>query len=58
MTQLKSLWAGLRRLSGDDAYEHYLQQHAEHAHEEPPLSRKEFFKEWQDSKWRGVKRCC
>lgn len=23
-----------------------------------PLSRNAFFKEWQTSKWKGVKRCC
>lgn len=51
-------WRLLRRLSGDDAYERYLRQHAEHGHAEPPLSRKAFFKQWQDGKWQGVKRCC
>ena len=51
-------WRFVRRLSGDDAYERYLRQHAEHGHEEPPLSRKEFFKQWQDGKWKGIKRCC
>ena len=51
-------WRFVRRLSGDDAYERYLQQHAEHGHQEPPLSRKAFFRQWQDGKWKGVKRCC
>ena len=51
-------WRFVRRLSGDDAYERYLKQHAEHGHEEPPLSRKEFFKQWQDGKWQSIKRCC
>ena len=51
-------WHFVRRLSGDDAYERYLRQHAEHGYEEPPLSRKEFFKQWQDGKWKGIKRCC
>lgn len=23
-----------------------------------PLSREAFFKEWQDKKWKGIKRCC
>ena len=67
---LKTLWKNIRRLSGDDAYEQYLRHfheyHAEpHAHEESdsvesrePLSREEFFKQWQDKKWKGVKRCC
>ncbi|MDR2220807.1 MAG: YbdD/YjiX family protein [Methylobacillus sp.] len=51
-------WRGLRRLSGDDAYERYLAHHAEHHPDEPLLSREEFFKQWQNSKWQGVKRCC
>jgi uncharacterized short protein YbdD (DUF466 family) len=54
----KSFWRFVRRLSGDDAYERYLRQHAEHGHQEKPLSRKAFFKQWQDNKWKGVKRCC
>jgi uncharacterized short protein YbdD (DUF466 family) len=61
---LKNLWRSVRQLSGDDAYEHYLQHYTEH-HQgclegeiEPPLSKEAFFKEWQDKKWTGVKRCC
>ncbi len=56
--KLKTLWAGIRRLSGDDAYERYLKHHAKHHVEEPPLSREAFFKEWQDGKWKGINRCC
>ncbi len=58
MKFLNSFWQLLRRLSGDDAYERYLRHYAEHPHDDPPLSREEFFKQWQDSKWKGVKRCC
>lgn len=56
---LRSSWVLLRRLSGDDAYERYLQHHAEH-HQAgtPPLSREAFFKQWQEDKWKGVKHCC
>lgn len=63
-TWLKSLWGSVRQLSGDDAYERYLQHYAEHLAEagaaeiSPPLSKEAFFKEWQDGKWKGVKRCC
>ena len=67
----KTLWRMVRRLSGDDAYEQYLKHYSE-AHsgiavgigvegnaEMPPLlSREEFFKQWQEGKWKGVKRCC
>jgi uncharacterized short protein YbdD (DUF466 family) len=55
---LRRLWWAVRRLSGDDAYERYLAHHAEHHPEEAPLSREAFFKQWQDNKWKGVKRCC
>lgn len=57
-TRLSRLWQTLRRLSGDDAYDRYLAQHATHHPDEPPLSREAFFKQWQDDKWKGVKRCC
>lgn len=55
-------WAFIRRLSGDDAYERYLKHHAEF-HETtvnapPPISRKEFYKLWQEHKWTGTNRCC
>ena len=58
LEKLMSCWQFIRRISGDDAYERYLQQHAAHSHQEPPLSKEAFFKQWQDSKWKGVKRCC
>jgi uncharacterized short protein YbdD (DUF466 family) len=60
--RLKRLWCFLRHVSGDDAYELYLKHHAEFhqatVDAPPPLSRKEFFKLWQDNKWKGMKRCC
>ena len=66
LQKLKALWQTIRQLSGDDAYEQYLKHFAEHhldysgTGEElsGPLSREEFFKAWQDKKWKGVKRCC
>jgi uncharacterized short protein YbdD (DUF466 family) len=64
LEKVKSLWKNIRQLSGDDAYERYLAHFSEHQklHEEeiiePPLNREEFFKQWQDGKWKGVKRCC
>ena len=53
-----TLWRTIRQLSGDDAYERYLKRHAEHHPDEPPLSREAFFRQWQDGKWKGIKRCC
>lgn len=59
LNAIKTFWRGVRRLSGDDAYEHYLLHHARHHQGEgEPLSKKAFFKKWQDEKWQGVKRCC
>lgn len=57
---LHGLWRGLRRVSGDDAYERYLAHWREHhaAEEGQPLDRKAFFKVEQDRKWNGVRRCC
>lgn len=55
---LRRCWWAVRRLSGDDAYERYLAHHAAHHPDDAPLSREEFFKQWQDTKWKGVKRCC
>lgn len=63
--KLKTIWKGLRRLSGDDAYEQYLKHYEEHhassaeyGGDALPLSKAEFFKQWQEQKWNGVKRCC
>lgn len=69
LTKLKKAWQNIRQLSGDDAYERYLAHFSEHQQLlavdnnglesiEPPLSREAFFKEWQDGKWKGIKRCC
>lgn len=58
LASLKKAWQLLRELSGDDAYERYVRHHAIHHAEEPLLNRQEFFKQAQQKKWHGVKRCC
>lgn len=62
---VKSVWKMIRRLSGDDAYEQYLLHYQQHHvareaadNQSMPLSREAFFKQWQDKKWTGIKRCC
>jgi uncharacterized short protein YbdD (DUF466 family) len=56
---LKKLWHALRALSGDDAYERYLAHwRVQHADEGMPLDRKAFFRDEQERKWNGIKRCC
>ncbi len=53
-------WRGLRKATGDDAYERYLAHwRSHHAHEGvEPLSREVFFKQELERKWNGIKRCC
>ncbi|MDP1771175.1 MAG: YbdD/YjiX family protein [Methylobacter sp.] len=58
LSKLKRFWRVVRRLSGDDAYERYLQHHVAHHQADTPLSKEAFFKRWQDEKWNGIKRCC
>ena len=64
LAKLKAFWRLIRRLSGDDAYEQYL-KHYDRYHEadegqecHPPLSKADFFRQWQNEKWSGIKRCC
>jgi len=42
--QLKRFWQGIRQLSGDDAYERYLQHYAEYHQQDgqPPLNKAAF----------------
>jgi uncharacterized short protein YbdD (DUF466 family) len=58
---LRRIWAAFRHVTGDDAYERYLnhwracgQQHTTNG----PLDRAAFFREEQRRKWEGVRRCC
>ncbi|MFA5982784.1 MAG: YbdD/YjiX family protein [Methylococcaceae bacterium] len=58
LSKTKYAWAILRQLSGDDAYERYVNHHSLCHSDEPLLSRSAFFKGWQEKKWHGIKRCC
>lgn len=51
-------WSVLRELTGDDAYERYLNHQASAHPGEQLLDRAAFFKEEQRRKWEGVRRCC
>lgn len=56
-----ALWGLVRTVSGDDAYERYLAHHWEkHAHEGPPLNRKEFYRRRLEHKYdpANPSRCC
>jgi uncharacterized short protein YbdD (DUF466 family) len=55
---LRELWRTLRAVSGDDAYERYLEHHRAHHGAHTPLDRRAFFRDEQRRKWSGVNRCC
>ena len=52
------LWALIRVVSTDDAYERYLAHQARQHPTEPVLSPRDFYVREQEHKWNGVKRCC
>jgi uncharacterized short protein YbdD (DUF466 family) len=56
--KIKQIILFIRTLTGDNAYEKYLESHLQAKHDHPPLSKKEFFKQETDRKWNGVRRCC
>jgi uncharacterized short protein YbdD (DUF466 family) len=60
MQALRGIWALVRELTGDDAYERYLAHwQREHAVDDAaPLDRAAFCREEQRRKWDGVRRCC
>jgi uncharacterized short protein YbdD (DUF466 family) len=57
---LRRIWALLREVTGDDAYERYVEhwrgRHA--ADSAAPLDRAAFYREELRRKWEGVRRCC
>ncbi|HVY23545.1 MAG TPA: YbdD/YjiX family protein [Steroidobacteraceae bacterium] len=51
----------IRRISGDDAYERYVQHYQQHHADDGShamLDRRAFYLAEQQRKWNGVKRCC
>ncbi|HTX24329.1 MAG TPA: YbdD/YjiX family protein [Steroidobacteraceae bacterium] len=58
MKWLRALWRGLRAISGDDAYERYLEHHACAHPGVPPLSRRAFHVDEEQRKWNTINRCC
>jgi uncharacterized short protein YbdD (DUF466 family) len=53
-----ALWRALRTLSGDDAYERYLEHCRRHHPDRPLPGRRDFFAARLAGKWSGVARCC
>ena len=57
-SRLRQLWAGLRTLLGDDAYERYV-NHCRVCHpDRMPLDRRAFYADELDRRWQQVNRCC
>jgi uncharacterized short protein YbdD (DUF466 family) len=55
---LRYAWAFLRQVSGDDAYERYLDHMARCHAEEPVMTRAQYFAFRLDEKWQRISRCC
>ena len=55
---VRLLWEYVRTVTGDNAYEHYLADHAVTHRAAAPLSRREFFARVTHQKWSGINRCC
>jgi uncharacterized short protein YbdD (DUF466 family) len=55
---VKRVWECVRTVTGDNAYDRYLQHHALNHRGIPPLSRREFYKQYTNEKWSGINRCC
>lgn len=48
----------LLQLTGDDAYDRYLQHHHQRHADQPVLDRRAFYLAEQQRKWNGINRCC
>lgn len=58
--RLRSVWHFIQRLTGEDAYQRYLEHwRREHGPADgPPLDRRSFYIAEQQRKWNGPNRCC
>jgi uncharacterized short protein YbdD (DUF466 family) len=54
----KRLWAGLRALAGDDAYDRYLAHRRESHPGEAALDRRAFYVAELERRWARINRCC
>jgi len=55
---IKSFYEFIRRLSGDDLYDLYLQNHKQCSKKHKLMTKKKFYQATLDRKWSGIKRCC
>jgi len=56
--RLTRLWAGLRAVLGDDAYEQYLRHSRARHPDAEPLDRRAFYASELDRRWKQINRCC
>jgi uncharacterized short protein YbdD (DUF466 family) len=54
----RRFWTGLRSVSGDDAYERYLEHHRCRHPDAQPLEQAEFQVAELNRRWSQVNRCC
>jgi len=54
----RALCASLSYLNGGAAYAHYCRHLRMHHGDIPPLSRADFYRQEQQRRWNGVRRCC
>ncbi|MEX0958556.1 MAG: YbdD/YjiX family protein [Burkholderiales bacterium] len=54
----RQAWHFVREVSGDDAYERYLQHHSRAHPGERPMNRKEYIRFRDEQKWNRISRCC
>jgi len=55
---IKSFYEFIRRLSGDDLYDLYLENHKQCSKKHKLMTKKKFYQVTLDKKWSGIKRCC
>ncbi len=55
---LRLCWRALRALSGDDAYERYLEHWRERHGEATLPTRAQFYRAEQERRFSGIRRCC
>ena len=59
LMRIRKTWRELRHLTGDDAYERYLEHwRLRHAGADQPLDREAFLRRETERRWNGIKRCC
>lgn len=56
--RIRAAWAVVRTLAGEDDYARYLEHHAAVHPDREPMSARAFYREREQRKWDGVKRCC